>query len=70
MAQEPNFDEVIRVIHTVPWLVIEKRRRNNLSLRDVQRQSGVSFSTIQRLESLNGNMRVDTLLALLRWVKE
>lgn len=70
MARNTDYDEVIRVIRNLSGLVAKKRHRDGISLREAARQSGVSFSTIQRLEVTDGKVHVDTLLALLEWVKK
>lgn len=69
MPPKTSYDDVIRIIRHLPALVAAKRYRDHISLREAERQSGVSFSTIQRFETLGSKVHVDTLLALLEWLK-
>jgi len=62
------YEELARVIELLPDLVREKRRRDQLSIREAARQTGMSFATVSRYEARQGDLQVDNLLALLRWV--
>lgn len=63
-----GYDELLRVIAVLPDLVREKRRREGLSLRKAEEQTGLSFSTIDRFERRTAISSADTLVALLHWV--
>lgn len=62
-----TYDELVRIIETLPTLVREKRRRLGLTLRAAEAQSGVGLTTIHRFERQE-TIAKDGLIALLRWV--
>lgn len=63
-----SYDELARVIEVLPTLVYERRRRDQLSLRDAAFQTGLSASTISRFETGSVVLRSDNLVTLLEWV--
>lgn len=65
-----SYEELAHVIEILPDLIREKRRRERLSIREVGKRLGISFSTISRLEARKGDLRTDNLLVLLRWIGE
>jgi transcriptional regulator with XRE-family HTH domain len=64
-----SYAELLRVIDMLPELVREKRRRDGLSFRAAEREAGVSFNTIRRLEQRTGDLQVASLRILIRWVE-
>lgn len=62
-----GYDEIVQVLESLPGLVLEKRRRDRLSLREAARQMGVSFSTIHRLE-IGEDLVLSNAVTALRWV--
>jgi len=71
MRQDITDDDIkcaLRVIRNAAALVEDRRYREGISLREGERQTGVSFATIQRFETRSGRAHVDTLTALLEWL--
>lgn len=63
-----GYDEIIEVVEMLPELVRDKRRREGLSLRKVEEQTGMSASTVLRFEQRLGNVQAVHLITLLKWV--
>lgn len=63
-----TYEELARVVESLPMLVREKRRRDGLSLRDAADQVGCSFSTITRFEKAEDGWNGRLLPDLLRWL--
>jgi transcriptional regulator with XRE-family HTH domain len=47
----------------------EKRTNLNLSLRDVQTETGLNFSTLNRIERCEANPDADTILIIAEWLR-
>lgn len=62
-----SYSDLADLLASLPLLVREARRQRQLSVRDVGRQLGMSFSTISRVE--NGDDCVlSNAVAILRWL--
>ncbi|PKQ24248.1 MAG: hypothetical protein CVT65_03775 [Actinobacteria bacterium HGW-Actinobacteria-5] len=61
-----SFASVIETLESLPATVRAIRRARGVSLRRVASESGVSFSTVTRIES-GEDATVSSALALLRW---
>lgn len=46
----------------------KKRNANKLSLRAVEKETGISFSTIRRIEEGHGEPELETIEKLCRWL--
>lgn len=67
MRRLAGYDEVAQVLHRLPDLVQEKRRRLGFSLRDAAQQAGVSFNSISRFER-GEDIMLSNAVKLLAWV--
>ena len=45
-----SYAELADLVENLPLIVLENRRRRQISLREAARELGVSFSTISRVE--------------------
>lgn len=62
-----SYAELADLVENLPLIVLENRRRRQISLREAARELGVSFSTISRVErGEDFNTRI--LPDLLRWL--
>ena len=62
-----SYAELADLVENLPLIVLENRRRRQISLREAARELGVSFSTISRVErGEDFNSRI--LPDLLRWL--
>ena len=62
-----SYAELADLVENLPLIVLENRRRRQISLREAARELGVSFSTISRVErGEDFNTRI--LSDLLRWL--
>lgn len=62
------YGELIRTLEALPTLVLEKRRRNGLSLRTAAEQiPNVGPNTVFRVEKGHG-ITLQATIALLQWV--
>ncbi len=62
-----SYAELADLVENLPLIVLENRRRRQISLREAARELGVSFSTISRVErGEDFNTRI--LSNLLRWL--
>ncbi|MHB1098910.1 MAG: helix-turn-helix domain-containing protein [Burkholderiales bacterium] len=64
-----EYEDVIAVLIDLPVLVRHERRVRGLSLRDVADQSGVTFSTVSRVENGSG-CHLRNAIALLTWIND
>jgi hypothetical protein len=62
-----GYQEIVNVLNALPLIVREKRRRDRLSLRAAEADSGVSAGTINRCEQGDG-LQMSHAVALLSWV--
>jgi transcriptional regulator with XRE-family HTH domain len=62
-----SYAELARVIEALPLLLREARRTRRLSLRAVEEQTGVGYTSLHRIEH-GGGYEADTLLTILRWL--
>lgn len=62
-----RYAEAADLLSTLPSAVRAAREETGLSLRDVAAQSGVSFSTVNRVEQ-GVDVRAAAAERLLRWV--
>jgi ribosome-binding protein aMBF1 (putative translation factor) len=62
-----SYKEIIDVLGELPSIVREKRRREQLSLREAARQLGMSFSTVSRIENGEDGSLSNTVKVLM-WV--
>lgn len=59
-----------RVLASLPGLLTEARTLRGLSQREVARQTGVSFSTVSRIErGVTETTDIKTALALMAWIE-
>jgi uncharacterized protein YerC len=68
MNTRADYIAAAEVIQQLPRDFRATRRRLGKSLRDVEEETGVAFTTISRLERGLNAGRGDTLVALLRWL--
>ena len=62
-----SYAELADLVENLPLIVLENRRRRQISLREAASELGVSFSTISRVErGEDFNTRI--LSDLLRWL--
>ncbi len=64
------YTELLAVLECLPLLVREARRRKGHSIRASARVCGMSFSTISRFENRVGDIQLDGVCALIRYVAE
>ncbi len=68
MATElSTFAEIVEVLDTLPIIMRNARRARRLSVREVARQAGLSFSTVSRMENAEEFTSV-SLRAVLAWL--
>lgn len=67
--RSPLFRDLVEVIDDLPALLRLMRRARGLALRDVAKQTGVSFSALSRIER-GGDTTVFSLRRLLIWLDE
>jgi transcriptional regulator with XRE-family HTH domain len=66
-AELATFAEIVEVLDTLPVILRNARRTRRLSVREVARQTGLSFSTISRMENAEEFTSV-SLRAVLAWL--
>lgn len=66
-ATPTGYREILSVLDALPVIVRETRRRQALSLRRAAEVTGVSFSTICRVDNGTGDPNLASIKALLRW---
>lgn len=64
------YHQLIAVIEDLPTIVRETRRRRRMSLRDVEAMTGVALNTLSWFERRVGSVKVETVVALLRFVAD
>lgn len=62
-----TYREIADLLDDLPIALRTVRRSRGLSLREVARQTGISFSTVLRIEAGEG-CHLDNVLAILRWL--
>ena len=62
-----SYAELADLVENLPLIVLENRRRRQISLREAARELGVSFSTISRVER-GEDFNIRILSDLLRWL--
>jgi hypothetical protein len=67
MSSGMSYSEVAEVLDQLPMLCREKRRREELSLREAAAQMGVAFSVVHRFENGTG-VHMDSAKAVLHWL--
>ena len=72
MSDQPltTYGQLADVLESLPMLVRETRRQRRQMQRDVARLSGLSNSTISRLEAGKGDVSLDGAITLLRWLDD
>ena len=66
-AKLTTYSELADVLTELPTLIRAERRRRGVSVRQVARESGMSFSTVNRFE--NGeDANLSNVMSLLRWL--
>lgn len=68
-AAPTGYRELAEVLDNLPSLVREARRARGLSLRAASKQSGITFTTLMRVEKGEG-VTVTTAVAVLRWLDQ
>lgn len=62
-----TFAELAEAIEGLPLIVLSARRSHHLSQRQLAKATGLSFSTISRIEA-GREMSTVSLLVILRWL--
>ena len=62
------FGEMVDVIDSMPTILLNARRARGLSLREVAEKTGLSFSTVSRMES-GAEFSSISLKAVLLWLE-
>lgn len=63
-----SYDELIELLAALPLLIREKRRRDGLTLRAAGKATGLSFSTVYRVEQGESDPTLSHVIVLLRWL--
>ena len=62
-----GWDEGVELLDTLRVALVEARRRDHLSLREVAKTAGVPFNSISRFER-GGDILLSNAVALMRWL--
>lgn len=66
-AELSTFGEIVEVLDDLPIIMRGTRRGRRLSVREVARQTGLSFSTVSRMENAE-EFNSASLRAVLQWL--
>jgi hypothetical protein len=66
-ARPASYEDIAAVLDSLPMLVREKRRREQLSVRAAVKQLGFSFSTLHRFER-GEDCVLSNVVLMIRWV--
>jgi predicted transcriptional regulator len=66
-ARPASYEDIAAVLDSLPMLVREKRRREQLSVRAAAKQLGFSFSTLHRFER-TGVCSLPNARRILHWL--
>lgn len=70
MSAPASYSTLARILILLPDLHLEARRQRGLSLRQAAAQSGVSYSTLHRLEAGHAGCTLEHAIAVLRWLDQ
>lgn len=65
---DENIATTVGILGDLSLVMQDERRRRGLSLRDVERESGVSLSYLWRVEKDDANPSMEIVQSILQWV--